>query len=212
LQLDTGVGREIVIEKQRPDQAHEFREGEVPIVLMERSSGSIVRITPNQGIEVISPTPPPTPLPLVPFTPGREELLYPLPAPVPITSGFGMRTHPISGTMEFHQGVDLGAPLGTPILAAFSGQVVQAGVSGGLGKVVSLDHGNKRTRYGHMEKINVAMGETVSQGSVVGYVGSTGLSTGPHLHFELWQQAPTGGWVALDSADLLKVAMAQVPS
>ncbi|NJK64578.1 MAG: M23 family metallopeptidase [Synechococcaceae cyanobacterium SM2_3_1] len=161
---------------------------------------------------MISPTPPPTPLPLVPFTPGHEDLLYPLPAPVPITSGFGMRTHPISGTMEFHQGVDLGAPLGTPILAAFSGQVVQAAMSGGLGNVVSLEHGNKRTRYGHMEKFNVAMGETVSQGSVVGYVGSTGLSTGPHLHFELWQQAPTGGWVALDSTDLLKVAMAQVPS
>ena len=94
--------------------------------------------------------------------------------------------HPILGVMKFHAGEDIGAPSGTPILAADSGTVILAGVNGGYGNCVMISHGNGRvTLYGHMSSIAVSNGASVTQGDVIGYVGSTGLSTGPHLHFEV---------------------------
>nr|WP_279611349.1 M23 family metallopeptidase [Thermostichus vulcanus] len=120
--------------------------------------------------------------------------------------------HPIRGQPEFHAGVDLGASMGTPILASFSGRVVNAGSLGGLGIAVVLEHaGNQRTRYGHMSEVAVAAGEQVQQGSVIGYVGASGEVTGPHLHFELWKRASGQDWVVLDATDDLKIAVAQLP-
>ena len=110
------------------------------------------------------------------------------PVPGRITSGYGYRVHPILGYRRFHRGLDIGAGHGTPILATTDGQVVRAGWGGGYGNVVELRHGGGlATRYGHMSRIAVRPGERVRQGQVVGYVGSTGLSTGPHLHYEMFR-------------------------
>ena len=103
-----------------------------------------------------------------------------------ITSGFGMRYHPILHYERFHAGLDFGAPYGSPIVAAANGQVVAAGWAGGYGHEVQIAHGGGIvTLYGHMSSIVAQAGEMVRQGQVIGYVGSTGLSTGPHLHFEV---------------------------
>jgi murein DD-endopeptidase MepM/ murein hydrolase activator NlpD len=105
-----------------------------------------------------------------------------------VSSRFGMRRHPIMGFMRMHTGIDFAAPAGTPILAAGDGQVVQAGRNGGYGKWVKISHGNGiATGYAHMSRIaaGVKRSARVRQGQVIGFVGSSGLSTGPHLHFEL---------------------------
>lgn len=103
-----------------------------------------------------------------------------------VTSVYGPRVHPIFGNLRLHAGLDLSAATGTPILAAADGFVVAAGVRGGYGNAVVLDHGNSlATLYGHQSQILVAEGQLVRRGDVVGLVGSTGNSTGPHLHFEV---------------------------
>jgi len=112
----------------------------------------------------------------------------PLMAPVAgrVTSGFGVRHHPILRFARMHSGIDFGAAWGSPIVAAADGQVAGAGWSGGYGRQVRLVHdGGIVTTYSHMSGIAASPGETVRQGQVIGYVGSTGLSTGPHLHFEV---------------------------
>jgi murein DD-endopeptidase MepM/ murein hydrolase activator NlpD len=111
-----------------------------------------------------------------------------LAAPVPgvVTSTFGPRKHPIFGTTRNHTGVDFSATTGTPVKAAADGVVFVAGERGGYGNTVIVDHGNTlATLYGHLSRIAVAEGTKVTRGQVVGYAGSTGYSTGPHLHFEV---------------------------
>lgn len=108
----------------------------------------------------------------------------------PITSPFGYRTHPIFNSRIFHSGIDIGAGYGSSIKAANTGKVIMAGWYGGYGKVVIIDHGVIRgqpitTLYGHMSVINVTQGQNVTKGQIIGKVGSTGYSTGPHLHFEV---------------------------
>jgi murein DD-endopeptidase MepM/ murein hydrolase activator NlpD len=103
-----------------------------------------------------------------------------------VTSGFGMRYHPILHYTRFHSGLDFGAAWGSPIVAAADGQVIAAGWSGGYGREVEVAHGSGIiTLYGHMSGIVASPGEAVRQGQVIGYVGSSGLSTGPHVHFEV---------------------------
>lgn len=103
-----------------------------------------------------------------------------------LTSGFGRRTHPILGYSIMHKGIDFGAAAGTPIQAAGSGTVMIAGMNKGYGNYVKLRHANGyATAYAHMSRMAVKPGQTVRQGQVIGYVGSTGLSTGPHLHYEV---------------------------
>jgi len=103
-----------------------------------------------------------------------------------MTSNFGMRVHPVLGGMRAHKGVDLAAPVGTPIYATADGVVGKAAWFGGYGLYVQLEHGNDlETRYGHMSRLNVAEGQTVHKGDILGYVGTTGRSTGPHLHYEV---------------------------
>jgi murein DD-endopeptidase MepM/ murein hydrolase activator NlpD len=105
-----------------------------------------------------------------------------------ISSRFGLRRHPVLRFTRLHAGVDFAAPPGTPILAAGAGHVIEAGVKGGYGKWVKIAHeGNLATGYAHMSRIapGVKRSARVRQGQVIGYVGTTGLSTGPHLHFEL---------------------------
>ncbi len=108
----------------------------------------------------------------------------------PITSPFGWRQHPIFGSRTFHSGIDIGAPFGSPVKAANSGNVVYVGWYGGYGKVVIVNHGNYNgkptsTLYAHLSSYSVSNGASVSKGQIVGHVGSTGYSTGPHLHFEV---------------------------
>lgn len=111
-----------------------------------------------------------------------------MPAAGPITSYFGYRYHPILHFTRFHAGVDIGAGWGSPIVAAADGRVVGAGWSGGYGREVQIAHGAGMTSvYGHMSEIVAQPGSFVRQGQLIGYVGSSGLSTGPHLHFEVRQ-------------------------
>jgi murein DD-endopeptidase MepM/ murein hydrolase activator NlpD len=105
-----------------------------------------------------------------------------------LTSSFGMRYHPILGYARMHSGIDFGAAYGSPIVAVADGLVTYAGVHGGHGNYVRLEHGGGvGTAYGHMSRIAVAPGTRVRAGQVIGYVGSTGLSTGPHLHYEVFR-------------------------
>ncbi|ELS31258.1 MULTISPECIES: M23 family metallopeptidase [Pseudanabaena] len=127
---------------------------------------------------------------------------YPLPYGVPVTSPYGWRMNPVTAFWSFHSGIDLGAPYGTPVLAAKAGRVDYAGWGDGYGNLVELDHGSTGTRYAHLAAIYVSQGQNVAQGQQLGIVGSTGRSTGPHLHFEI--MVPSGdGWVALDPAPYL---------
>lgn len=109
-----------------------------------------------------------------------------------ITSSYGARRHPILGYVRMHAGIDFGAPYGSPIYAVADGTVSFAGRHGGHGNYVRLEHGGGLgTGYGHMSRIAVAPGSRVRAGQVIGYVGSTGLSTGPHLHFEAYRGGRT---------------------
>nr|WP_302675588.1 M23 family metallopeptidase [Sphingomonas faeni] len=105
-----------------------------------------------------------------------------------ITSRFGLRTHPLLGFTRMHKGLDIGAPYGAPIHAMTDGRVAFAGRTGGYGNFVKLVHGGgMASGYGHMSRIAVSSGTRVRQGQVIGYIGSTGMSTGPHLHWEVWK-------------------------
>jgi murein DD-endopeptidase MepM/ murein hydrolase activator NlpD len=102
-----------------------------------------------------------------------------------LTSGFGMRLHPLLGVERPHLGVDLAARTGTPVYATADGVVGMAGARGGYGLSIALEHAaGMETRYGHLSRLNVTAGQRVRKGDLIGFVGSTGLSTGPHLHYE----------------------------
>lgn len=104
-----------------------------------------------------------------------------------ITSGFGMRQHPILGGRRAHLGIDMAAPTGSPVLSPDAATVQAAGWQGGYGLIVTLLHGNGMvTRYAHLSRISVAPGQRIGKGAVIGLVGSTGRSTGAHLHYETW--------------------------
>ena len=115
----------------------------------------------------------------------REAGGFELPVGGRVTSGYGTRMHPLLGSRRFHRGIDLAAAMGTPIRAAADGRVVRAGWHGGYGRQVALAHGQGLdTSYSHLSRIAARPGESVRRGQIIGYVGSSGLSTGPHLHFE----------------------------
>jgi murein DD-endopeptidase MepM/ murein hydrolase activator NlpD len=202
--LTIRVGRQI----ERLPVEEGLGEEIVPVILKERSTGREITIIPGEGITISEPQslllPDPEALPPSPL---QESLLYPLPRYYPITSPFGWRIHPIRGDQEFHQGTDLGAPTGVAVLAAYSGRVLAAGSMGGLGNGILIAHDPRtRTRYGHLERIKVSVGQWVQQGEVIGLVGSTGLTTGPHLHFELWAKQANQEWLPLDSTEKLLIA------
>lgn len=103
-----------------------------------------------------------------------------------LTSGFGMRWHPVIGGRHQHKGVDLAEPVGSPVYATADGMVSRADWFSSYGLFISLEHGgNIQTRYGHLSRLNVAAGQAVHKGDLIGYVGTTGRSTGPHLHYEV---------------------------
>jgi murein DD-endopeptidase MepM/ murein hydrolase activator NlpD len=119
---------------------------------------------------------------------GERKGQMAMPAAGRISSGFGLRRHPVLGFSRMHKGLDIAAGYGSPIRAANDGTVAFAGRNGGYGNFVRLNHsGGMGTGYGHMSRIAVSSGQRVARGQVIGYVGSTGISTGPHLHYELYR-------------------------
>lgn len=134
----------------------------------------------------------------------REGLVAPVPGRV--TSRYGMRRHPILGYRRMHSGLDFRARSGTPIYAVTDGTVNYAGRNGGYGNFVRIRHtGNLATGYAHMSRIAVRNGQEVKRGQVIGYVGSTGLSTGPHLHYEMYR-----GGQKIDPSSVRFVTRAQL--
>ncbi|WP_420136599.1 M23 family metallopeptidase, partial [Sphingomonas sp.] len=123
-----------------------------------------------------------------------------------LTSSFGLRFHPVLGYSRMHKGIDYGAPMGSPIIAAMDGVVSFAGFHGGHGNYVQIrSPGNMGTGYAHMSRIIAKPGQRVRAGQLIGYVGSTGLSTGPHLHFEVFKNN-----VAVNPASVKFVQAAQL--
>ncbi|WP_432646859.1 murein hydrolase activator EnvC family protein [Mitsuokella sp.] len=117
---------------------------------------------------------------------GSGAMIWPISGPV--TSEFGWRVHPITGTRKFHSGIDIGGDYGLPVHAAQSGTVEYAGWISGYGNTVIINHGGGITSlYGHNQSLSVSAGQQVRQGEVISYCGSTGNSTGPHCHFEVRQ-------------------------
>jgi murein DD-endopeptidase MepM/ murein hydrolase activator NlpD len=129
-----------------------------------------------------------TPIADVPATDlASGQFLWPLPGGQ-VSSPFGQRTHPLQGTLRFHEGIDVGQPLGTPIRASDGGVVTESRKSGGYGWKITIDHGNGyQTVYAHMyeKDVKVQRGQRVNKGQTIALVGSNGWSTGPHLHFEV---------------------------
>jgi murein DD-endopeptidase MepM/ murein hydrolase activator NlpD len=166
----------------------------VPVSALLSGSGGSFRLT-----DVFRVTPRPAPI----GGNGNAQLLYPLIGSAVTTSGFGWRLHPLLGSWLMHSGRDLAAPEGTPVVAALTGRVVSSGLAGGYGLAIEIEHDRplRRTLYGHLSELYVKEGDSVRQGEVIGRVGSTGMSTGPHLHFEL-RLPQDGGWVATDPGDL----------
>jgi hypothetical protein len=123
---------------------------------------------------------------------GRKDQLDHTPTINPcegfVTRGFGMHTDPFTGSYQPHNGVDIAAPKGTPVYATANGVVASTAYQSGLGNLIVINHGNGySTSYGHLSKIMVASGHKVNRGELIGLVGSTGYSTGPHLHYEVHQ-------------------------
>ncbi|NJM67535.1 MAG: M23 family metallopeptidase [Acaryochloris sp. RU_4_1] len=116
-----------------------------------------------------------------------EAIGYPLTSRYAVTSPFGWRQHPVSGNSSFHAGVDLAAPHGTPTLAMLSGRVIHANWEGGYGNSVVIEHPGTglKTRYAHLSRIHVQVGQWIDKGGHVGDSGATGLVTGPHAHIEI---------------------------
>ncbi len=139
------------------------------------------------------------------------EIGFPLTTPMTVTSNFGWRLDPFSGMSQLHEGVDFPVPIGTPILAVADGQVEIAGSLNGYGLIVIIRHqdNTRESRYAHLSQVLVKPGEQVQEGTVIGLSGNTGMSTGPHLHFE-WRELENGAWIATDPSTLLAQANAKM--
>jgi murein DD-endopeptidase MepM/ murein hydrolase activator NlpD len=157
----------------------EWRDTVAAIEAEERELTQFIR---EEEAKLLPPPPPPSPA--ASGSPSASGFQWPINARV--TSEFGYRIHPIYGTRRMHAGIDLGASSGSPIVAAKGGTVISAGSLGGYGNAVVISHGGGiSTVYAHQSRVAVSAGHSIGRGEVLGYVGSTGNSTGPHLHFEV---------------------------
>jgi murein DD-endopeptidase MepM/ murein hydrolase activator NlpD len=158
----------------------------------QRGNQSVMRPVLINDIKIVSRvgSESPTPVGLITAAKPRGGLAS-VPSIWPVAgtlrSGYGVRDNPFGGSStEFHKGQDIRAPLGAPVIATADGTVVIAGWQRGYGRVVYIDHGNgMSTRYGHLSRIDVTAGQNIRRGEQLGLVGSTGRSTGPHLHYEV---------------------------
>jgi murein DD-endopeptidase MepM/ murein hydrolase activator NlpD len=155
---------------------------------IEKRQSSLVAVSEAANLASASRPNPVASFGVAPFRPSGSVSI---PSRVPVenfhmSSEFGMRVHPVLGGRRMHKGVDLPSPVGTPVHATADGTVSRADWFSSYGLYVSIEHGgNIETRYGHMSRLNVAAGQHVHKGDVIGYVGTTGRSTGPHLHYEV---------------------------
>jgi murein DD-endopeptidase MepM/ murein hydrolase activator NlpD len=138
-----------------------------------------------------------------------KSFYYPLPEVVPVSSPYGWRIHPITGVQRFHSGTDLGADYGMVVQSANAGTVVLADWKGGYGKTVIVRYadGEYETLYAHLSEVLVVQGQIVQGKQAIGRVGSTGNSTGPHLHFELLRRAG-GSWTTVNPGSQLRAVEA----
>jgi murein DD-endopeptidase MepM/ murein hydrolase activator NlpD len=155
--------------------------------IIDHGSGAYLdpleRLSTRSNVRLVDPSGP-TPVP--PLGPSGSGALRP-PVGGPITSTFGARDHPVTGKHKLHDGTDFGAPCGTPVRAAAAGVVAKVGKAPGYGRRVVIRHaGTMQTLYGHLSRTDVRPGETVSESSTIGRVGSTGLSTGCHVHLGVY--------------------------
>jgi murein DD-endopeptidase MepM/ murein hydrolase activator NlpD len=212
LSLDGKIPAQLPIAAEVAEAAPSVQIGSLNL----SSSGIGWQPEPPASVSVVSPGKSYLDLSLIkPLAAASHSLLnmiFPVAVPAPITSLFGWRIHPISGAQKLHTGTDIGAAMGTPVMAAMPGRVILADDMGGYGLAVAIEHDNgvRQTLYGHMSQLFVRPGDVVQQGTVIGRVGSTGASTGPHLHFELRQMMPDGTWVAMDSGQQLETSMSQM--
>jgi murein DD-endopeptidase MepM/ murein hydrolase activator NlpD len=167
--------KRLLIVQLRNDEERQNEE----VQLLEKSSNAIQELINKQLLkEAISST-------TGKYT-GTGKLLWPLPSSNRITSEYINRNSPISGKKEFHTGLDIGAKSGSPIVAADDGVIIHSGAQGGYGLTTIVSHGNGMTTlYGHSSKLLTSVGQSVKRGETIALVGSTGYSTGPHLHFEV---------------------------
>jgi murein DD-endopeptidase MepM/ murein hydrolase activator NlpD len=181
-QIDVGeIGEDdqfdLVVEHRRAENG-ETETGALLYAGLERSGGESLQLMPwqkNGSVQWFEAS-----------GVGKAQGLLQRPVPGLVSSDFGLRRHPILGYTRMHKGVDFRAGYGTPILAATDGVIAAAGWAGGYGKQVRINHGGGiTTSYSHMSRIVGEPGTPVRQGQLIGYVGSTGMSTGPHLHYEL---------------------------
>ena len=155
---------------------------------IEKRQSSLVAVSEAANLASASRPNPVASFGVAPFRPSGSVSI---PSRVPVenfhmSSEFGMRVHPVLGGRRMHKGVDLPSPIGTPVHATADGTVSRADWFSSYGLYVAIEHGgNIETRYGHMSRLNVAAGQHVHKGDVIGYVGTTGRSTGPHLHYEV---------------------------
>jgi murein DD-endopeptidase MepM/ murein hydrolase activator NlpD len=139
------------------------------------------------------------------------EIGFPLLSPMAISSTFGWRRDPFTGVSQLHDGVDFAVPIGTPVLAVADGEVSTSGGLNGYGLIVIIRHNQKtrESRYAHLSQVLVKPGEQIQAGTIIGFSGNTGFSTGPHLHFE-WRELEQGNWIATDPSMLLAQANAKM--
>ncbi len=170
----TAVSQKSTIEAKKAEIAKSNEETEKMIDELQADADALVATIQSTGSSSTNSV----------YTGG--ELLWPTPSTSYITSKFGYRIHPIYGYRKFHTGIDIGAYSGSAIVAANSGTVILSGWNGGYGKCIVVDHGGGiTTLYAHCSSLLVGYGQTVSRGQQIARVGSTGNSTGPHLHFEV---------------------------
>lgn len=169
-----------IVEPVKGDQVDPLANGDQRFKSLFSSWTAIERTSPSVGVGAETAY-------SVPFT--RPTVSVPSRMPLEgaaLTSGFGMRTHPVLGGRRQHAGIDLAAPTGTPVYATADGLVGRADWYSSYGLYISIDHGaSMETRYAHLSRLAVAAGDFVKKGDLIGYVGSTGRSTGPHLHYEV---------------------------
>lgn len=139
---------------------------------------------------------------LIAQAPNHTHLTYPLAKRAIVSSPYGPRNHPIDRGRRFHYGIDFAAPTGSAIVASHSGKVIFAGWKGGYGLTVMIEGDGIRTLYAHASRLLVKTGELVQARETIAEVGSTGNSTGPHLHFEVHQQL-NGAWIPVNPAPLI---------
>lgn len=185
--------RQEELDRQRQEEAERVRQEELESQLDDQPAEAEPTPEPdpatdNEGTadQGDAPEPEPTPDPGDSEPPADAALSFVWPINGSISSSFGYRIHPIFGTQRFHSGIDINGGTGLPIAASASGVVITSGWQDGYGNIVVIDHGGGfATVYAHQSQLGVVAGETVTQGQIIGYVGSTGWSTGPHLHFEI---------------------------